>query len=107
MKKLIFTFLLVNLFSGLMADELVMLNAKTSQDVRFLAQLENLTINYQGNGFVVATNKGMLKEEFMLIDNNAWQPGQNYFLIFVNKTKNPSYLAELKNISQILCRRNN
>jgi hypothetical protein len=102
MKKFTATFLFLSLFLSLIANELVMIKTSTEKEIKILSQLENLTVNYLGNGFIIGTKTGIVKQEYVLIENNAWQPGQNYFLVFVNKTKNSSYITGIESYSQIL-----
>ncbi len=102
MKKIVIAVLLVNLVAGLIAGDLVMIKSTTNMEIQTLSGLENLSINYLGNGFILATKTGDIKAEYMVIENNAWKPGWSYFLVFVNKTKNSSYLAGTKNFSETL-----
>lgn len=102
MKKFTITFLLLSLVASLFASELVMIEIKTNKDVQSLYSLENLTVNYLGNGFVLATVTGKTKQEFIIVDNDAWQPGENYFLVFAKKNKNMSYREEITGYAKVL-----
>lgn len=102
MKRFLLTIVLANLVALLLAGDLVLLNVKAKDGIKHLTRLDNLTVNYLGNGFVIGTKSGDLMEEFTLIEHNAWQPGTNYFLVFVNKAKSQAYLQGVKSYSEIV-----
>lgn len=102
MKRFLLTIVLANLVAILLAGDLVLFNVKAKDGIRHLTRLDNLTVNYLGNGFVIGTKTGDLQEEFTLIEPNAWQPGSNYFLVFVNRSKNQTYLNGVKSYSEIV-----
>ncbi len=70
--------------------------------IHSLSLMENLTVNYLGNGFILATVTGKTKLEFISVDKDAWQPGQNYFLVFAEKNKNMSYQEDITNFAEVL-----
>jgi len=91
-------FLGINIFAG----ELVLIKTGTYQDVKSLASDGRLTLNYLGNGFVIATKHGDIDRDFILLDDNAWIKDHGYFLVFNNEHRNESYRKELGNKSTIL-----
>ncbi|KAF0193831.1 MAG: putative aminopeptidase, partial [Bacteroidetes bacterium] len=91
MKRTLLLFSALLMFINLIADELVFIPVKTNQEVKALASNGRLTINYIGNGFLLATKHGDIREDYVLLDNQAWLKDQAYFLIFAVKQTNEEY----------------
>jgi hypothetical protein len=102
MKKFFLLFSGLFLLLKLSAGELVLIPAGGEAELKSLVNNQNLSLNYSGNGFVIATKTGNIKQEYILLDNSAWQTGENYFLIFRGNTTAEKYFKDIQSFSTIL-----
>jgi hypothetical protein len=102
MKRVLSVFFGLYLFISLSASELVLIKTAGPDELTSLSNNPHLTINYLGNGFVIATRTGDIKQEFILVDKNAWQENENYFLVYHGAYSDGSYSEEMNNVGEIL-----
>ncbi|MBK9358777.1 MAG: M28 family peptidase [Bacteroidales bacterium] len=106
MKKTILLFSALIIFINLFADELVMIPVKTNQEIRSLARDGRLTINYLGNGFLLATKHGEIRNNYTVIDNQAWSKDHAYFLVYAEKQTNEAYRLEIAGNAEVIFQNN-
>jgi len=87
-------FLLIHLS----ASDLVLIKASGSDDLKSLSMNPNLVLNYLGDGFIIATKAGDIKQDFVVVDKNAWQKNENYFIVFKGNRFDAAYGDGLKSI---------
>lgn len=102
MKKIYFTLCMVLLISGLHAAELILIKTNNSDELKSLFDSKNISVNYVGEDFVIATKSGDIKQTLTSLDPTAWQTNENYFLVFTGKKLKESYLKEILTYSGIL-----
>ena len=91
MKKQLLLLLAICLFNNLLAADLVLIKTPSYQDLKNLSLMDQVTLNYLGNGFVIATKNGELKEDFILLEENSWTENHSYFLVFADEESNANY----------------
>ncbi|MBK7031171.1 MAG: hypothetical protein IPH45_19080 [Bacteroidales bacterium] len=79
MKRTLLFLSVILLVGNLFAGELVLIRTKDFQEVRSLSMDGRLTLNYLGNGFVIATKHGSIDRDFILLDDQAWEKDHGYF----------------------------
>lgn len=102
MKKAILFLTLILFAASLPAAELVLIKTKNFQEVKSLSVNGRLTLNYLGNGFVIATKHQSIDQDVVVLEENAWQKGYAYFIVYADKDRNQSYRTELGAKSVIL-----
>ncbi|MBK7214011.1 MAG: M28 family peptidase [Bacteroidales bacterium] len=102
MKKFILFLLLVSSGLSLLADEFILIKTPGYQSVRELSKNPQLSINYLGNGFVLATRHGQLTSDFIVMESKAWEKGFAYFVVYSNESRNRAYREDLGRKSEVL-----
>ncbi len=102
MKKQLLLLLAICLFNNLLAADLVLIKTPSYQDLKNLSLMDQVTLNYLGNGFVIATKNGELKEDFILLEENSWTKNHSYLLVFADEESNAIYRQEIGNTALIL-----
>jgi|GEM_PF-1331178 len=102
MKKLLLIFLAFSLCSNLFAVDLVLIKTANFPELKTLSAMDQLTLNYLGNGFVIATKKAEIKVDYILLENNSWTADHSYFLAFADEQTNLIYRQEIGNKATIL-----
>ncbi|MFH1120448.1 MAG: M28 family peptidase [Bacteroidota bacterium] len=106
MKKTFLLFSALIIFINLFADELVLIPVKTNQEIRSLAGDGRLTINYLGNGFLLATKHGEIRNNYTVLDNQAWSKDHAYFLVYAEKQTNEAYRLEIAGNAEVIFQNN-
>jgi hypothetical protein len=102
MKKYLLIFLALWLVDSLFAADLVLIKTNSYKEVKSLSQMEQLSMNYLGNGFVIATMYDEIKLDFILLEKNSWAANHNYFLVFADQVKDSTYRREVEHRATIL-----
>ena len=102
MKRTVLTFFAILSFISLFADELVLIKTNSYQEVKSLSADGRLTLNYLGNGFVIATKHGEIEKDFIFLDDDAWTKNYGYFLVIAGEGRNETYRKEIKAKATIL-----
>ena len=89
-------------FINLYADELILIRTSNYQEVKSLSEDGRITLNYLGNGFVIATKSAELEHEYTILDEKGWEKGYGYFIVYAVETRNTSYRKELRANETIL-----
>ncbi|MBK7175257.1 MAG: M28 family peptidase [Bacteroidales bacterium] len=95
---LAFSYLIFPLF----ADELVLIRIRDHQKLEALSNDGRLTLNYSGQGFVIATLHQSFENDYILLEPTAWEKGQAYFLIIAQEGNNREYRSQVENMATIL-----
>ncbi|MEI6747853.1 MAG: M28 family peptidase [Bacteroidota bacterium] len=95
MKRTLLIISALLIFINLYANELVLIRTNSFQEVKSLSGNGLLTMNYLGNGFVIATKHGEIDMDYTLLDDNAWTKDHAYLLVFAEETRNETYRKEI------------
>ncbi len=103
MKK-IYLLLLINLFAfQLFAADLVLIPTKDFQQTKSVFKNPALKVNFYRDEFVIATLNGDPKQEFTVLDQNPWEDGYSYFLVYLDgSTDRSAYYETINPIADVL-----
>ena len=103
MKRFYFT-LLVSLFAiQLFASDLVLIPTKDFSETKSVFKNPSLTVNFYKDEFIIATLDGGLKTEFVILDQNPWEAGYSYYLIYIDETVNKeAYIVRINQLADVL-----
>lgn len=103
MKRFYFT-LLVSLFVfQLLASDLVLIPTKNYNETKSVFKNPSLTVNFYKDEFIIATLDGVPKTEFVVLDQNPWEDGLSYYLVYVDETVNKEeYYATINQLADVL-----
>ncbi|MBE0637489.1 MAG: M28 family peptidase [Bacteroidales bacterium] len=102
--KRLFLLLLVSFFTAqMMASDLVLIPTKNFEETRSLFKSPSLTINFYRDEFVIATLDGDPKHHFVVLDQNPWQNGLSYYVVYLDKFVDKSaYYALINPVADVL-----
>ncbi len=102
--KCFFLFLVAYLFAHFtIASELVLIPTKNIDETRYLFKNPSLTIHFYRDDFVIATLEGQSKEGIITLDQNPWEEGVSYYLVYLdNSVDKQAYIANIETIAAIL-----
>ena len=105
MKKTItlLTLMLIAMFG--FSQNFVMINVENQQETENLFNNKNLTIHYYNDNFVLATAK-VVDESMKVLDNQAFENTNAYYIVYCGKENQDNYISEIKN-AKILFRDDN
>ena len=105
MKKTItlLTLMLIAMFG--FSQNFVMINVENQQETENLFNNKNLTIHYYNDNFVLATAK-VVDESMKVLDNQAFENTNAYYIVYCGKENQDNYISEVKN-AKILFRDDN
>jgi len=84
--KRLFLYLLVSLFTfQMMASDLVLIPTKNFEETKSLFKNPSLQINFYRDEFVIATLDGNPKQPFVMLDQNPWDNGLSYYIVYLDK----------------------
>lgn len=102
MKRLFFLLAFSYVFFPLFADELALLRISNPQKLEALSNDGRLTLNYSGQGFVIATLHQQVGLDHILLEPFAWEKGMAYFLVLAEEGKNREYRSNVGTMATIL-----
>ena len=96
MKKTItlLTLMLIAMFG--FSQNFVMINVENQQETENLFNNKNLTIHYYNDNFVLATAK-VVDESMKVLDNQAFENTNAYYIVYCGKENQDNYISEIKN----------
>jgi len=89
---------MTNLFSA----DLILVKINNATELESLFKSKNISVNYIGKDFVIATKSGDIKQTLTSLDQTAWDSNENYFLVFTGNKSNESYLQKISSYSEML-----
>ena len=96
MKKTITLLALVLIAMFGFAQNFVMINVDNQQKTEELFNNDNLTIHYYNDNFVLATAK-VVDESMQVLDNNAFESTDAYYIVYCGKDNQAGYIDATKN----------
>ena len=96
MKKTITLLALVLIAMFGFAQSFVMINVDNQQKTEELFNNDNLTIHYYNDNFVLATAK-VVDESMQVLDNNAFESTDAYYIVYCGKDNQAGYIDATKN----------
>jgi hypothetical protein len=94
MKKIFITaFALMFSLSFLYADELVYLPYSNKTDLKGFIENTEIKVHHIGQDFVIASTMLSDIRKAVVIDNNAWETGENYFILYGHPADLASHMA--------------
>lgn len=97
---LFLTILLLNIsgFSG----QLVFIPKMNVNHVIQIIQNQSIKIHFYKDDFVIATTETSLKEDYILLDDQAFEANSDYFLVYCPKQNQETYLQTLASDTKLL-----
>lgn len=102
--KRFFLLLLVSLFAvEMMASDLVLIPTKNFEETKSLFKSPSLTINFYRDEFVIATLDGDPKHHFVVLDQNPWENGLSYYVVYLDKyVDRHNYYERINPVADVL-----
>lgn len=82
MKKFSLVILTLLLSFTLMADELVFIPVTSQLDLKSNVENPAINVHHIGQNFVIASTKAQVIRGATVIDQTAWETGENYFIVY-------------------------
>lgn len=89
-------------FLHIQSQNLVCITLDNPQDVNLFHQDKNLRINYVSDYFILGTINDQVKFDYQTIENNAWDKGFNYYLLWIDKTQIDDYVTNYKGNGEVI-----
>lgn len=77
------------------ADNLILINVKSVNEKEYYFSNPTFKVHYQNSSFLIASTTANLKSNMVLLDKDAWQEGENYSIVYVDKAIKSNYLNSL------------
>lgn len=102
--KRFFLLLLVSFLAiQMMASDLVLIPTKSFKETKGLFKSPSLTINFYRDEFVIATLDGDPKQPFVVLDQNPWENGLSYYIIYLDKyVDRDNYYSLINPVADVL-----
>lgn len=103
MKRLLL-FLLVSLFTfQLVGSDLVLIPTKSFEETKSLFKNPSLRVNFYRDEFVIATLNGDPKQSVVILDQNPWENGLSYYIIYFDKyVDRDNYYSVINPVADVL-----
>jgi hypothetical protein len=102
--RLLFTLLLNLIFIiGIQAGTLVLIPTQSLEKTRFYFDDQSLKIHYYNDFYLIATASGGICRDFKVLDENPWEDGYGYYIVYTEKgTAKSEYISEISCSSKVL-----
>ena len=85
-----------------MASELVLIPSGSLEKVKEAFSYKDLTIHLYNDQYVIGTIETALPVGYIVLDENAWDEGEYYFVLKFNPAERESYVSSVSKSAKVL-----
>src|SRR6056297_1536996 len=97
MRKLLFTFILIALVINAFSQNLYKVHQDNTKKLSTLVETENVAVHYYNDVFCIASGDVGEKYTKQLIEKNAWENHEDYYLVWLPLKEADGYIEKIAN----------
>ncbi|MBZ0242722.1 MAG: hypothetical protein K8F24_05875, partial [Bacteroidales bacterium] len=92
MKRLLLAVIFVSLFFNVQADKLILIDYSNQAQLKNYVENTDFTVHHIGQSFVIASIADHFDWQGLVLDEDAWQENETYYIIYGNEAELSAHL---------------